>query len=149
MFTLHSVQPLFFCVTTAHQDVQILANRRWHEIGFMHLWMRPASISLLCLVLYIGQDQAYNVFTRDFNSCLHSAESLPHSLLDKDRWSLSLHGSSPVCLWFYCDFCAFLIYPSIYLSCFCFDIYATIWSILPFSNLLFCAGALSAARLSA
>lgn len=50
---------------------------------------------------YIGQDQAYNVFTRDFNSCLLSAEYLPHSLLDKDRWGLSLHGFSPICLVFH------------------------------------------------
>lgn len=50
----------------------------------MHLWMWR--------ILYIGQDQVRNVFTRDFNSRLYSADSLPHSLLDEDTWSVSLHG---------------------------------------------------------
>lgn len=64
-----------------------------------HAFMDTAQpLSLLCLILYIGQDQAHNVFTRDFNSYLHSAAPRPHSLLDKDRWSLSLLGFSPVCL---------------------------------------------------
>lgn len=47
-------------------------------------------------VLYIGQDQAYNVFTGDYNSCFHSGESLTYSLLDKNRWNLSLPGLSPI-----------------------------------------------------
>lgn len=67
---------------------------------WLHAFMDAAQPLYHCYVsvLYIGQDQAYNVFTRDFNSCLHSTGSRPYSLLDKNWWSLSLAGLSPICL---------------------------------------------------
>lgn len=89
------LRPFFFGATNAHQDAQIVARRCWHEICFMHLWMWR--------ILYIGQDQVRNVFTRDFNSRLYSAESLPHSLLDEDTWSISLQVCICVSLCFLLD----------------------------------------------
>lgn len=99
----------FFSVTNAHQDAQIVATDADVRLASCIYGCGPTSKSLLCLILYIGQDQAYNVFTRDFNSHFHSAESLPHSLLDKDRWSLSLHSLSLVCL------CVSLRFSSMYI----------------------------------
>lgn len=144
MFTSALFSPFYSFLsvsTTAHQDAQQILTKDWlHAFMYATQSLYPCYVS----VPYIGQDWAYNVFTRDFNSCLPSAEYLHHSLWDKDSWSLSLHDVSPICLVFH----SLLQYPwgacfcvrasiSIYLSIYASVLSAITWSILSQTNLGF------------
>lgn len=84
---------------TAHQDAQKVASSRWHEMDFMNLWMHPGLYIMVMSPLYIlDKTRAIMCLQGILIAAFIQLSLSPHSLLDKDWWSLSLCCLPPICL---------------------------------------------------